>query len=123
MIIPDYKIHINYSTDKDSDGAIIRSSIMVNIYEEEVEAAVKLYRELKAQIEGDQATPIKSGNRRVESFPECPDHKVKMVMRARRSDGGIFFGCPMYKSLGCQKTAQYPTSPKNHQNTLAKSRF
>jgi hypothetical protein len=112
MIIPDYKIHINYSTDKASDGTTIRSSIMVNIYEEKVEAAVKLYRELKAQIEGDQTVPLKSGNGRVDSFPECPDHKVKMVMRTRRSDGGVFFGCPMYESLGCQKTAQYPINQK-----------
>ena len=108
------RIHINYSTDRASDGTIIRSSIMVNIYEQDVESAVKLYKELKEQL---TAIDIDKDNnplaiKEVLEFPECPDHRVKMLMRTRRSDGGIFFGCPMYGSNGCSKTVQFPLVPK-----------
>lgn len=112
MFDPSNRIHINYSTDKASDGTVIRSSIMVNIYEQDVENAVKLYREIKEQIELVE----KSGNQQVPkevmAFPECPDHRVKMLMRTRRQDGGIFFGCPMYGNSGCSKTVQYPVISK-----------
>jgi len=103
------RIHINFSTDKASDGTIIRSSIMVNIYEQDVENAVKLYRDLKEQLGGFHTS---TNTTEVIRFPECPDHKVKMLMRTRRSDGGIFFGCPMFVNGGCKKTVQYPVSPK-----------
>src|SRR3989344_4020124 len=110
------RIHINYCTSRASDGTIISSSIMVNIHEEDIEAAVELYRELKAQLEGipgvvpggsngQTSQPIR---KEVGFFPECPYHHVRMLLRTRRSDGGIFFGCPMYEAKGCQKTAKYP---------------
>ncbi|OGZ66457.1 MAG: hypothetical protein A3C50_00135 [Candidatus Staskawiczbacteria bacterium RIFCSPHIGHO2_02_FULL_43_16] len=113
MFDPNNRVHVNYSVDRASDGTIIRSSIMVNLYEESVEGAVKLYREIKEQIEvveksmGGQVNP-----KEVMAFPECPDHKVKMLMRTRRADAGIFFGCPHFGSSGCSKTLQYPVIPK-----------
>ena len=115
MFDPNNRIHINYSTDKASDGTIIRSSIMVNIYEQDVENAVKLYREIKEQIEiverDSKPQTNHQNTKEVVGFPECPDHKVKMLMRTRRADGGIFFGCPMYGNSGCAKTVQYPVTP------------
>lgn len=75
MFDPSNRIHINYSTDKASDGTVIRSSIMVNIYEQDVENAVKLYQEIREQIElveKSMGGPAKS--KEVMAFPECPDH-------------------------------------------------
>ena len=102
------RIHINFSTEKASDGTIIRSSIMVNIHEDSVENAVKLYRELKEQLEGLNG---QISNKDIVGFPECPIHKIKMIMRTRRADGGVFFGCAMFGSNGCPKTVQYPVIP------------
>ncbi len=103
MFNSDNKIHINYSTEKAFDGTIIRSSIMVNIYENDVEAAVKLYREIRKQLEDN----LGNGQAEVMDCPICPDHKVKMVLKSRRDGSGFFFGCPMF-SQGCKKTAPYP---------------
>ncbi len=114
MFDPINRIHINYSTDRASDGTIIRSSIMVNLYEDSVEKAVDLYKQLKEQLTAIDKDSNPRVSREMLDFPECPDHKVKMFMRTRKSDGGIFFGCPMYGSNGCKKTVQFPLAPKEN---------
>lgn len=107
------KVQIHFSSEKASDGSLIRESVTVHISDNDPENAIKLYRELKQQIEGGskgQAGPtahVEAG-----FSPECPDHHIKLLMRTRRSDGGIFFGCPMYEGKGCQKTAQYSATKK-----------
>ncbi|MSU54549.1 MAG: hypothetical protein EXS48_01780 [Candidatus Staskawiczbacteria bacterium] len=108
MFEPNNRVHVNYSVDRASDGTVIRSSIMVNLYEESVEGAVKLYREIKEQIESIEKTGNPQTPKEVMAFPTCPDHGVRMLMRTRKSDGSIFFGCAKYGSDGCQKTMQFP---------------
>jgi hypothetical protein len=103
-----HKIHLNCSTDRASDGTIIRTSILVNIYAEDVETAVKLYRDIQQQLQGGEVNGHQEAKKEIGGFPECPDHKIKMFMRTQRTTGAIFFGCPLYESAGCQKTAQHP---------------
>lgn len=108
MIIPKInKIHINYSAEKASDGSTIRESIMVNIHEEDVVTAVKLYQELRERLE---ANPEATKAIKVQPFPECPVHKVKMLLRTKRTDNSAFFGCPFYASKGCQQTISHQLS-------------
>lgn len=44
--------------------------------------------------------------------PQCPRHKIPMWIKARRTDGQLFFGCPMHDSKGCLETIQYPIPSK-----------
>lgn len=100
------RIHINYSQEKSSDGTIIRSTIMINIHEDDVVSAVALYWQIKDQLETAPVSSIKN-EIKVKPFPECPTHHVSMLLRSRRDTGEQFFGCPLYRSAGCQKTVQY----------------
>ncbi|MDP1689485.1 MAG: hypothetical protein Q8L47_05180 [bacterium] len=111
------KIHINFSTDRDSSGTIIRSSMLINIKERDVSSAVALFEDLQRQLEGrnDELPPRDNGentdqnnNKEISTIPNCLIHDVKMLLRSRKSDGQLFFGCPMYQSDDCKKTAQYP---------------
>jgi hypothetical protein len=90
---------------------------MVNIFEWNVPSAIKLYRDLLRELseeapviipKTENGQSIQPNTKKIEFFttPECPDHKVPMVMRTRKSDGIVFFGCPKYRD-GCRKTAQY----------------
>lgn len=113
------RVHINWLTEKAQDGSVLRTSIMVNINEVDVTTAVRLYRELKAQLEGSNASGDgraiagqQSVTKEILGFPECPKHGMKMVLRTRKSDGGIFFGCPMFEGNGCLQTSQYPANQK-----------
>jgi len=110
------RIHINFALEK--EGEIIKKSVvMINIFEWDVKRAANLYSELLRELGEAPVTipktennkPIQLNTKNIEFFtaPECPDHKVPMVMRTRKSDGFVFFGCPMYKN-GCKRTAQHP---------------
>lgn len=114
MFTPNNRIHINFSTERASDGSIIRSSLMVNINTEEVGTALELYHDLKKRLEHDNNVIEKSGNGQINPFPVCPDHKIKMIMRTRHSDNSLFFGCPLYASRGCKRTKQYPITWKTN---------
>ena len=109
MFNSDNRIHINFSMERASDGSIIRSTILANIYESELQSAVELYRELKKQLEDNPGIPLGQTSHQEEIIdsPTCPIHKCKMVLRTRRDGTGFFWGCPMYNQ-GCKKTAQYP---------------
>jgi len=100
------RIHINFSMEKASDGSIIRSTILVNLYENDIDSAIELYQELKKRLK-DHDIAERSGNEQVGSFPFCPEHHCKMILRTRRDGTGYFFGCPMYNQ-GCKKTLPYP---------------
>lgn len=111
------RIHLNCAFEKEN-GVIKKSTVMVNIFEWNVPSAIKLYRDMLKEL-SEEAVVIASGTengqsiqpntKKIEFFtaPECLDHKVPMVMRTRKSDGFVFFGCPMYKN-GCKRTAQHP---------------
>jgi|GEM_PF-6188029 len=107
------RIHINCAFEKEGN-TITKSSIMVNIFEWDVKRAANLYSELLRELEEIPVTVPKVENNKsvqlntekIEFFPECPDHHVKMLMRTRKSDGVVFFGCPFYRN-GCRRTAQH----------------
>lgn len=117
MIYPDNRIHINFSSERASDGTVIRSTIMVNIHEEEISTAVALYRELRSQLENSSIADSNKNETKVETFtewPMCPSHHVKMLLRTKRSSGDMFYGCPLYSSSGCKTTMPYPVPPKEN---------
>ena len=108
------KIQINYSLDRDSGGNVIKSSLLINIREKDVATAVELYEELQRQLVGEnEEFAPKHGNtdqddeKESSPVPECPKHNIKMLLRSRKSDGQLFFGCHHFQS-GCKETAQYP---------------
>lgn len=108
MFSSENRIHINFSEDRASDGTLIRSTVLLNVYENDIKSAIDLYQELRKQLENDPNTVRNNDNVQTEvmSSPECPDHKVKMILRTRRDGTGFFWGCPMYKN-GCKKTMPY----------------
>lgn len=115
MIFPDFynRVQINANTEKASNGNIIKSTFMVNIRADSVAEGVKLYRDLQKQLNenpdtGDQKNNEHAGNRNnqeIKTFPQCEDHHVTMLLRSRKSDGALFFGCPYYQEAGCLSTA------------------
>jgi len=113
MFPSDNRIHINYSREIASDGTVIRSSVMVNVYEQDVESAVKLFRELKEKLEDKPSDTSHQSIGDVLGFPSCPDHHIKMILRTRRDGTGYFFGCPKWNQ-GCKKILPYPISPKEN---------
>lgn len=128
MIVPEpyNKIQINYSIDKASDGSVLKTSLMVNIREDEVSRAVQLYEELKTQLNGNghgnasangnngKSAVKENGNAKGQNgkengnTPECSRHHIKMWIRSRRSDGAMFYGCPMFDKNGCLEKFPYP---------------
>jgi hypothetical protein len=104
------RIHINCSLEEENGS--IKKKINFNIFEWDLKRAANLYRELLEELGEVPVTVPKTENGQsiqpsVEFFPECPDHHVKMLMRTRKSDGVVFFGCPFYRD-GCKRTAQRP---------------
>ena len=108
------RIHLNCAFEKEN-GVIKKSTVMVNIFEWNVSSAIKLYRDILKELseeapvivsENENNKPVQLNTKKIEFFPECPDHHVKMLMRTRKSDGVVFFGCPFYRN-GCRRTAQH----------------
>jgi len=108
------RIHLNCSFEKEND-VITKSTVMVNIFEWNVSSAIKLYRDILKELSEESVVidaktengqSIQPNTKKIEFFtaPECPDHKVPMVIRTRKSDGIVFFGCSKYRE-GCRKTA------------------
>jgi len=113
------RIHLNCAFEKEN-GVITKSTVMVNIFEWNVPSAIKLYRDLLRELseetpiiipKTENSQSIQPSTQKIEFFPECPDHHVKMLMRTRKSDGVVFFGCPFYRD-GCKRTAQHPINQK-----------
>ena len=107
------RIHLNCAFEKEN-GVIKKSTVMVNIFEWNVSSAIKLYRDILKELseeapvivsENENNKPVQLNTKKIEFFPECPDHHVKMLMRTRKADGVVFFGCPFYRN-GCKRTAQ-----------------
>lgn len=42
----------------------------------------------------------------------CPRHKVKMLIRTRKSDGELFLGCALFNQKGCLEILPYPAQKK-----------
>ena len=106
MTINDYnKIQINYTIKRNADNQVIERSTMVNIRCDTTEESVKLYQELKANLNGE-LTPHDSAdkiaiNNSANLFPPndniCP--RCGGALRERRSKtGSTFLGCSNYPS-------------------------
>ena len=94
---------INEKIDRGENGAIIRSSIMLNVREDSIEEASKLYKELRATL--DQSVPEKAVKKKEESnAPKCQKCGKDMVLRQNKKKGNFFWGCnfPI-----CQATLPY----------------
>jgi hypothetical protein len=107
------RIHINCTFEKEG-SKITKSCVAINVFEWDQKRAASLYRELLEELGEAPVTVPKTENgqsiqpstKKIEFFPECPDHHIKMVERVRKADGISFYGCPLYRN-GCRKTAQY----------------
>lgn len=79
------KIQINSTLDMDSTGRIIKRSLMLNIREDDVKTACKLYQELKRKIEGEEKKPEKKAKNN-------PGEKEKQTKKEQKKNNpGI---CP-----------------------------
>jgi len=86
------KIQINEKIDRGENGVVIRSSMMLNVREDNVEAASKLYKELRATL--DQGVSEKAVEKKEESGgPKCGKCGRTMVLRQNKKKGNMFWGC------------------------------
>lgn len=106
--LPMHKLQINQSVDSDSNGNIVRRSLMVNIRCDDVDEAYTLYQQLKAKLnskqvdrKNDQNKP--SGNVVNNNAPIC-QCGLPMVLRQGRT-GRFFYGCSDYPS--CRMTRDF----------------
>lgn len=105
MTINDYnKIQINYTIKRNADNQVVERSTMVNIRCDTTEESIKLYQELKANLNGE-LTPhavakTDSANSANLFSPEddvCP--RCGGQLRERKNkNGGSFMGCNNYPS-------------------------
>jgi hypothetical protein len=118
------KVQINTSIRTDASGEVMERSTLLNIRTDEVQEAIKLFSQLKSEIQGqdqieansadqDEITvddvfpdeeksydwPIKAS----EPNPKCPDCGSRMVKRNGKN--GEFWGCSQFRK-GCRGTRQ-----------------
>ena len=109
------KIQINFSQDKTADGKIIKQSIMLNIREDSVQKAYRLYQELMRKIEGDKETvekPKKKSKKeeKAKKEPEgieTPTCECGNPMVLKNGKFGAFYSCSAYPI--CRLTRPFVT--------------
>ncbi len=103
-------IQINYTIRRNANGEVTERSTMVNVRTESSDEAIKLYNELKAQLNGElsgtpHTTEDNSGSS-VQLFNDksdtCP--KCGSDLKLRKGRSGEFWGCSNYPS--CRYTQQ-----------------
>jgi len=82
------KIQINEKIDRGENGIVIRSSMMLNVREDTVEAACELYKKLRTTL--DQNIPEK---KEISDAPKCGKCGRTMVLRQNKKKGNLFWGC------------------------------
>jgi len=97
------KVQINYTEDRTADGQIIKKGLMINIRNETVEEAYRLYESLRERIEGK----VKSKNKKEKKseIPACPKCNSPMILRQNSKKGNWFHGCTAFPL--CDGTRQY----------------
>ena len=95
------RIQINESTDKDSNGNVLRRSLMINVRADSVKEADELYRDLKQVFNGNSVT-INDNEKNNGKDPICPNCGSPMIFRRGRN--GNFYGCSRYPA--CRTTRQ-----------------
>lgn len=102
------KIQINETTDKTPDGKILRNSLMINVREDSVQKAVRMYRDLKRKLESKEENPknperktkgAERGKKSVEAkseIPNCPKCNSLMILRANGKTGENFWSCVQF---------------------------
>ena len=81
------KVQINETIEKDANGKVSKTSLMINIRSNQVEEAEELYRQLQAKLNGGGNAPT----------CECGS---PMVLREGKK--GPFYGCVAFPQ--CRKT-------------------
>ena len=102
------KVQINSTLDMDATGRIIKRSLMLNIREDDVNTACKLYEDLKRKIEGEEPKKRvkKEKSEKNEKIPENPicECGAPMILRMN-GRGEKFYGCGAFPI--CRKTRPY----------------
>lgn len=105
------KIQINFTQDKTADGKVIKEGIMINIREDSVQEAYKLYQELLRKIEGREEQPKKKAKKEkadVKKEPkgiETPTCECGSPRILRNGKWGAFYSCSTYPL--CKITRPY----------------
>jgi len=108
VINNDYnKIQINEVVDKDANGQIIKQSLMLNIRCDDVDEALKLYRQLKAKFFSNPVSenPGNKNNNSKTVICECGK-----PMRLISGRNGQFYGCTGFPE--CRKTKELKETEK-----------
>ncbi len=103
------RIQINSTVDMDNQDRIVRKGLMLNIREDSVEKAYKLYEELKSKIEGrEEKSKKKAKKDKVEKKPEgieTPTCECGNPMVLKNGKWGSFWSCSAYPL--CRLTKPY----------------
>jgi len=100
------KVQINETIEKDSNGKVLRKSLMINIRSNDVSEAGELYCQLKGKLNG--------GNNNV---PTC---ECGQPMVLRKGPKGDFYGCSAFPK--CRKTKELNGVSKKGVNVKKKPR-
>jgi hypothetical protein len=94
------KLQINETIEKDGNGNVYKRSLMFNIRSNSVEEAEKLYRQLKARLNGSVShNGFKNGKVVDDSAPVC---ECGRQMVPRQGVNGAFYGCSGFPQ--CRRT-------------------
>ena len=112
MFTSDNNIKINFVEEKANNGVIVRSVLMLNVEERDVNSCVVLYKELRRQLEENSGV-ITKNKTEILNCPVCPDCKAQMILRTKKATGDFFWGCSRF-SQGCKKTMPFLTNQKEN---------
>ena len=100
------KLQINEVIDKDANGNVLKRSLMLNIRCNDVDEADRLYRQLKAKLNGNAA--VKNGGKNGAAGNavngDAPVCQCGRPMILRNGRNGAFYGCSSYPK--CRKTRE-----------------
>ena len=104
------KVQLNETIDRAENGQVLRRSLMINIREESIEKAWKLYKELKKKIDGKERQSKndkqeKGEKESEENIPVCPECGIQMLPKQNSKKGNWFWGCPNFPA--CKQTRPY----------------
>jgi len=121
------RVQINYSQDQAFDGRVIKQSIMLNIREDSVQKAYRLYQELMRKIEGGKETvekPKKKSKKeeKAKKEPEgieTPTCECGNPMVLKNGKWGSFWSCSTYPLCRLTKPFVTPEEKKRLESVPA----
>jgi len=107
------RVQINYTIRRNANDELIEKNTMINIRDDDPTEAMKLYKDLKSQLNGDlkasnaeNANPA-DGKEANSLFSEddqsCPECGAELKLRQGKN--GSFYGCTNYPSCRFTKKA------------------